>query len=385
MKITRVETIPLKVPLVKPMLMGGVRYETAETVLLRVETDGHVVGWGEASVAPTLTGETAASILAVIPVLAEQVAGLDPRDLGAISRRLRRAVYGNTAAKAAFDMALHDIVGRSIGWSVARLLGGSKAESLNCLWLVGNSDPDRDIVETEQKAGEGFQCFKLKVANGDLEAESQTLRTMRSRFGGKVLLCADANTNWTPQEAIRFVQSVESCAPSFLEQPVASDDQRGMRRVACASRVPIGADESLHDINGMLHMLESGIAAGGSFKIMKFEGIAHCFEAIQMCRAMGGNVNLSGKLGETSIANAATLAMASAFGAPSWGLSLTNHYLANDVVRDPIRIRGGIVRTMDQPGLGIEVNEKDLAKYEFWPAAQGRGQQRMEKAFAPTP
>jgi L-alanine-DL-glutamate epimerase-like enolase superfamily enzyme len=385
MKVTRVDTIPLKIPLTKPMLMGGVRYETAETVLVRAETDGRVVGWGEAAVAPGLTGETSASIMAIVPMLAEQIAGLDPRDLGAASRCLRRAVYGNTAAKAALDMALHDIVGRSIGWSITRLLGGARTESLDCLCLVGNSDPDRDIMEAERKAGEGFCCFKLKVANGDLDAEVETLVTMRKRLGGKMLLCADANTNWTTEEAIRFVQAVEGCAPSFVEQPVSGDDLRGLRRVAAASRVPVGADEGLHDMNGMTHMLEAGIAAGGSFKIMKFEGINHCHAAIQRCQAMGGNVNLSGKLGETSVANAATLALAGAFGAPPWGLSLTNHYLADDVVRNPIRVVSGSVRTMNLPGLGIEVNEQALAKYESWPAAPSRDRQKRELAFAPTP
>jgi muconate cycloisomerase len=385
MKITRIDTIPLKVPLAKPMLMGGVRYETAETVLVRAETDGRIVGWGEAAVAPGLTGETTASILAVVPMLAEQIAGRDPRDLGAMSQRLRRAVYGNTAAKAALDMALHDIVGRSIGWSVTRLLGGAKAESLDCLWLVGNSNPDRDIMEAERKAGEGFRCFKLKVANGDLDAEAETLVTMRKRLGGKILLCADANTNWTTEEAIRFVHSVEGCAPSFVEQPVAADDLRGLARVAASSHVPIGVDEALHDMNGMTHMLDAGIAAGGSFKIMKFEGIVHCHAAIQRCQAMGGNVNLSGKLGETSVANAATLALAGAFGVPPWGLSLTNHYLADDVVRDPIRVVSGSIRTMNQPGLGIEVDEHGLAKYESWPSAPSRGRQKRELAFVPTP
>jgi L-alanine-DL-glutamate epimerase-like enolase superfamily enzyme len=385
MKITRVEAIPLKLPLKKPMLMGGRRYEWAETVLVRLETTGRLAGWGEAPVAPILSGETVASILAAIPILAEQIIGSDPRNLVSLSKRFRRAIYGNTAAKAAIDIALYDVVGRQIGWPVHRLLGGAAVDRLDCLWLVGNSDPVRDLAETEIMAKDGFRCFKLKVANGDLDEEAHTLSAMRSQFGNKILLCADANTNWSVAEAIRFVRLVAQASPDFLEQPVASDDLDGLRRVARASRVPIGADESLHDLTGMRHMIESGAAMGGSFKIMKFEGIAQCFSVIQLCRALGGEVNLSGKLGETSVANAATLALAAAIGQPSWGLSLTNHYLSDDVVRNPIAISEGSIRPLDEPGLGIVMSESKIANFESWPSPRVQEDLKTAGAFSPTP
>jgi chloromuconate cycloisomerase len=298
---------------------------------------------------------------------------------------MRRAMFANTAAKAAIDMALHDVAARSVDWPVYRLLGGKAAEQFGCLWLVGNSEPARDLAEAEAKVQEGFHCLKLKVANAALEQEAETLIAIRAKLGSGIQLCADANTNWSVAEACRFVRLVEPAHPDFVEQPVAGDDLDGLRRVARASRVAVGADESLHDLQGMRHMLESGAAAGGSFKIMKFEGIANCLYAIRTCRMLGGQVNISGKLGESSIANAATLSLAAAFGQPSWGLSLTNHYLADDLVREPIALRRGTIRPSESPGLGFDINEEKIAKYEVRSESRAQDSRRNSARVAATP
>lgn len=384
MKITRVDAIPLRLPLRKPMAMGGRRYEEVETVLVRLETTGRHAGWGEASVAPFLTGETTASILAAVPLLGEHLIGRDGRDYAVLSEVLHRAIVGNAAAKAALDMALHDAVAREVGWPLYRLLGGRMEETFDCLVLIGNSDPERDLAETADRARAGFRCFKLKVANSDLDAEAETLIEMRKRLGTKALICADANTNWSAADGVRFARLVACASPDFLEQPVVSDDLDGMRRIMRASSVPVGADESIHDVTDIRRLIEIGAAAGGSFKVMKLEGITRCLAAIRLCRALGGEVNLSGKLGEASIANAATLAIAAATGQPSWGLSITSHYLADDVVRDPIVIRDGTVRPLDGPGLGVEIDEARVRRFEARPAKAIRIHKTSESADAAT-
>lgn len=384
MKITRIDTIPLRLPLRKPMAMGGRSYEAVETVLVRVETTGRHVGWGEASAAPFLTGETSGSIMAMVPMLADGILGRDARDLGVLSDLLHRSVVGNATAKAAIDMALHDVVAREMGWPLHRLLGGSADEAYECLVLIGNSDPDKDVADAEARAKAGYRFFKLKVANGDLDAEAATMIAMRKRLGSKALISADANTNWSVAEAMRFVRLVEPAYPDFVEQPVASDDLEGMRRVMQASGVPIGADESLHDVSDVRRLIEMGAANGASFKVMKLGGIGRCLSAIRLAGMIGGEVNLSAKLGETSVANAVTLAVAAASGRPSWGLSLTNHFLADDVVREPIVIRDGKVRLPGTPGIGVEIDESKVARLEYRRPADVKVHKRSEAAGAPT-
>lgn len=292
MKITRIDAVPLGIPLKKPLLMAGRTYAHADTVLVRVETTGRFVGYGEAPVAPFLTGETTPSVLATVDMLSQAIAGEDPRNLVALGHTIQRAIVGNAAAKAAVEVALHDAVAREYGIPVYRLLGGRTQTEFGCLTLVGNSDHKRDIADVKARAAQGYSAFKLKVANADVAEEAATLIEMRAMLGPRALVCADANGGWTAAEAIRFVKLAEAGAPDFLEQPVRPDDYDGMIRVARASAIPICADESIHAVADIRHLLESGAVAGGAFKIMKLEGIAPCMAAIRLCRALGGSVNV---------------------------------------------------------------------------------------------
>ena len=273
-------------------------------------------------------------------------------------RLISAAVIGNPAAKAAVEMAVHDAAGRELNLPLYALLGGGRVEEIDCLHLVGNGNPDVDIAEAEKKAGEGFRAIKYKVANGDLVVEAETLVRLRRTLGMQVMLCADANGGWSRGDAATFVRLADESLANFLEQPVAADDHDGMARIARSSRIPIAADKSLHGPGDMRRLLEMGAAAGGSFKIMKFGGIQACLDACKLTSALGGEINLSGKVGETSIANAATLALATAWGNPAWGLSLTNVYLAEDPVKKPIVFPAGRVRVRDGAGLGIDIDER---------------------------
>lgn len=366
-KIVRIEAIPLGIPLKKPLMMANRSYAHADTVLVRVETTGRFAGYGEAPVAPFLTGETTSSVLAAVEFLSQAIAGEDARNLAAVGKLLRLSIVGNSAAKAAVEVALHDAVAREYGIPVYRLLGGRTQNELECLTLVGNSDRERDLADVAARAGDGFRAFKLKVANGDLAEEAATLIEMRKRLGPGALVCADANGGWNAAQAAQFVRLVDGFC-DFLEQPVPPSDRDGMIRVARASNVPICADEAIHDVFDIRHLMECGAVSGGAFKIMKLEGIASCISAIELCRALGGNVNLSGKFGETSVANAATLAVATATGGLNWGLSLTNSYLVDDIVTKPIAVEKGRVRPVEEPGLGIEIDEKKVARFENRPA-----------------
>ena len=266
MKIVRLVAVPLGIPLKKPLLMAGRRFDYAETVLVRVETTGKFIGHGEAPVAPFLTGETTQSVLASIDILAQTIVGRDARDLISLSLALHGAIVGNAAAKAAVEVALHDAVAREYGVPVYRLLGGRTQTEFGCLTLIGNNDQERDLADVMARAASGFSAFKLKVANGDLEEEASTLTEMRKRLGQKALVCADANGGWTAEEAIRFVRLAQASSADFLEQPVPAGNSDGMIRVARSSSIPICADESIHEVADIRRLLESRSRVGWRFQ-----------------------------------------------------------------------------------------------------------------------
>jgi L-alanine-DL-glutamate epimerase-like enolase superfamily enzyme len=363
LKIQRIVAIPLDLHLRKPMAMAGRRFETLETVLVRLETDSRHVGWGEASVAPYLTGDTLPGVLEALNILDNALRGEDASNLSRVADIVRGALVGNGPAKAAVEVAAHDAAARQLGISVTRLLGGARASRLPVLHLVGSGVPDADVADAQAKLSEGFTAIKYKVANGDLQVEAETMVRLRQVLGDKVLLCADANGGWSRAEARRFVRLADASMADFLEQPVAPEDIEGMAEVARAGRIPVGADEALHAVGDIRRLMEARAASGASFKIMKLGGIRACLDACCIASSLGGEINLSGKVGETSVANAATLAVGAVLGRPSWGLSLTQGYLADDPVMESLASVQGHAVVPDGVGLGIEVDERKVERY----------------------
>src|SRR5215213_596098 len=101
MKIKRIQAIAVSLPLTKPIKMAGVELRTADNVLVRLETDKGIVGWGEAASAPSMTGETVESMTAAIRYLAPYLEGAALDDLDGIAERVDRALFANNAAKSA--------------------------------------------------------------------------------------------------------------------------------------------------------------------------------------------------------------------------------------------------------------------------------------------
>ena len=115
MKIKRVEPIAVTIPMKKPVFMAGVEIRTADNVLVRIEADNGTFGWGEAASAPTMTGETVESMMAAVAYLAPAAEGRPAEDIAGTIAAMRERMYANTSAKAAIEMALHDLVGRATG------------------------------------------------------------------------------------------------------------------------------------------------------------------------------------------------------------------------------------------------------------------------------
>src|SRR5690242_13378884 len=136
MKIATIEPIAVALPMKKPVYMAGVEIRQADNVLVRIESDTGTVGWGEAASAPTMTGETVESMMAAIAYLLPAVLGRDPADIAGASAAMNGRMYANQAAKAAVEIALHDLVGRATGRPAYALLGGKVRSCIPVLGVV---------------------------------------------------------------------------------------------------------------------------------------------------------------------------------------------------------------------------------------------------------
>ena len=370
LQIKVIEPIAVSLPMKKPVQMAGETVARADNVLLRIEAENGIVGWGEAASAPTMTGETVASMMAaaahMTPVLLKRAAD----DFAGAAVAMDAAMYGNSGAKAAIDIALHDLVGRATGRPLHALFGPVQRRTMPVLAVVGSDDAAADLREAQARYAAGYRAFKIKVglASADADAERTrlvcaTLKAQSKECGEDCLISSDANQGYSTDVALRYVRAVADCGLDFFEQPVEAHDLDGMAQVAAAAPdIWIGADEGIHSAVDIVRHHERKAARGASLKAIKLGGLRALFEAGRLCHRLGMRINISCKTGESSVASAAAAHIAAVVPELAWGLTVTNPALAEDVVAAPLRVENGHVVVPDGPGLGIEVDERRVRR-----------------------
>jgi muconate cycloisomerase len=361
--ITRVDAIPVALPLKKPMQMAGDTITHASNIVVRIEAADGTVGWGEAASAPTMTGDTLGGLVAAVrDHLAPLLLGSDAWDRPELVARLRSALIGNTGAHSAIEMALLDLAGRQAGLPVADLIGGACRNAVAPMWLLGNDSPEADAAEAAAKVREGISFLKLKVAAKSLAQDIAATHAVRAAIGPQATLCADANCGFTLDAARRYADATRQAALLFLEQPLAAADLAGLATLARTSPVPIGADEGIHALHDIEAHAERG-AGGVSLKLIKLGGFSAALAAARLCDRLGLHINVAAKVAESSIASAAAIHLACTLPRIAWGVSLTHIYLAEDLVRRPPQQSGGSMALPAGPGLGVEVDEARIARF----------------------
>jgi muconate cycloisomerase len=344
------------------MKMAGVTITTAENLLVRIEAADGTVGWGEAPSAPMMTGDTLGGLVAAVrDHLASLLVGRDALERPALIAALHRALMGNTGAHSAVEMALLDLAGRASGARLIDLVGRPVRTRVAPMWLLGNATTEQDIAEAHAKEAEGFHLFKLKIGVKPLGVEIAAALTMRAAFP-KMPLCADANCGLTLAAARRYAEKTRDVKLAFIEQPLAHDDVAGLKALTRATKVSIGIDEGIHSLADIEAVKRAG-AKGISLKLIKLGGFREAIAAGKLCRKLGLKINVAAKIAESSIGTAAAVHLACAVSNVDWGVSLTNMYLAEDIVRRPIAIADGKVALPDGPGLGVEVDEAAVARF----------------------
>ena len=373
MKIKTIEAIAVRLPMKKPVQMAGETVAQAENVFVRVESDAGAVGWGEAAAAPTMTGETIAGMMAAIELMRPKLFGRAAYDFAGAAAAMDAQLYGNSGAKAAIDMALHDLVGRASERPVYALFGAKQRNRMPVLAVIGSEDAAADLREAQARWNAGYRAFKIKVGLGSPEADA--VRTMmlcqalkgqalegQAQGGARCLVSADANQGFSVDGALTFVRGIGDCGLDFFEQPVSAHDLDGMSRIAAATKVPIGADEGIHSLDDIARHHERKAARGVSLKAIKLGGLSGLFATSRLCEQLGMQVNISCKTGETSLASAAAVHLAAVAPALAWGLTVTSSGLAEDVTAAPLRVDAGHVEVPERPGLGIDVDEHRLRR-----------------------
>lgn len=364
--IKRIDVIPLAIPLKKPVLMAGVRLEIAYTLLVRAESAHGLVGWGEASVAPTMTGDVLPGMVAAVNEhLAPLLIGKDALKRAELAHICAHALHHNGGPKCAVDAAIADLAGRHLNVSLADMYGGARRDSLTAMYLLGNPKIEDDIAETHSKISEGYKFFKLKVGIKNPFEEADAAVAIRKAVGRDVVLCADANMGMDFRNARIFVERTREADLLFLEQPLRDDDYDGMAALARISPIPLNGDESLGNVATIIAMARAGSIQGANLKTIKLGGVSATVHAMSVCAALGLNINLACKVAETSVGAATIIHLGCVAPNVNWGVSITNHYLADDIVKNPIVIRNGVMARPGGAGHGVDVDEIQVARYRM--------------------
>ena len=372
MQIKAIEPIAVSLPMIKPVVMAGEEIRRAANVLVRIEADNGSIGWGEAGEAPMHTGETVASMTAAIQHLLPHLVGRNADDIDGALAAMNGRMYGNHGAKAAIEIALHDLTGRATGKPVHALLGDRKRSRMSLLGTIGGGDFDGDLRDAEQKKAAGVTAYKIKVGIDTPENDAARTREICKMLGDGMLISADANQGYSIEQAVTYVRAVNGSGLDFFEQPVAADELAGMAKVAAATDIAIGADEGIHSLDDIRRHHDSKAARGVSLKAIKLGGIRAVTKASEFCDRLGMSVNISCKTGESSVACAAALHVASVIPNIGWALTLTHLGLVEDITGSPLPTGKGFVESLDRPGLGIEVDEDRVRRHRVQIAAKRR-------------
>jgi muconate cycloisomerase len=360
--IRRVDAIAVALPLKAPMKMAAETVTAAQNLIVRIEAADGTVGWGEAASAPTMTGDTQGGLVAAVrDHLASLLADKDARDWPALRKTMHRVLVGNGGAHSAVEMALLDLIGRADGKRLIDLVAKPRRNAVKPMWLLGNPTLEADVAEAHAKQKEGFSLLKLKIGVKPIAKEIAIAHAVREALP-KMPLCADANCGLTLAAARSYIDKTRKAGLLFVEQPLPADDLVGLKALAKATKVPIGIDEGIHSLGDIETNARAG-AGGISVKLIKLGGMVNAVEAGKLCQRLRLSVNIAVKIAESSIGSAAALHLACAVPKADWGVSLSHLYLAEDVVKRPLALAGGLITLPDGPGLGVEVDEAAVARF----------------------
>jgi len=368
-KITEIETIPLRLPFAQPFKISQGARETLETLIVRVHTDEGIVGIGETQAWRRQgSAELLWSLVRTVKDHFEPlIAGRSPFDIGGILATLNEALYNTLYAQAAVADALYDIAGKSVGLPVHKLLAGECRDRVRVGGLLAMKPTVGELMEAAQSFYErGFRHFGLKIGI-DPKQDLTNVVALRDRFGDGVVLRVDANGALTYDAALALLKKLEPYDIDVAEQPIAIWDLEGLAALCRATSIPIMADESVSTDHSLLEVIRRRAATVVQTKIAKNGGMYRVWRLWTLAAAAGMRI-YPGNHPSTSVATAAVAQLCAAWPGPlmegvfAVGVSGA---LGADIVTEPIVPVNGEIRVPSGPGLGVELDPAALARYRI--------------------
>lgn len=363
MPITSIEAVPIHGTIKQEMAIISSlgKHIVGQYVLVRVHDDQGRVGLGEASVTSVWSGETQAGTIAMIQQeFVPLLQGADPFDLEWITRRMDKAVHGNSFAKGAVEMALLDLQGQILGVPVCKLLGGQSeaiaSHGVRLKFVVGAVEPPQAAQRARRMVDLGWKAIKVKVGrDGDPASDVARLQAVRDAIG-PTWLSVDANGGYTVDQAIEAAARFEKLGIMLFEQPTRRGDHQAMAEVRRRSGIPIMADESVFTPHDALEVIRHRAADVLSLYPGKHGGIRATQQIAKMAEAAGIPCTIGSNL-EREVATAAmahvTACTANLQCERFPGDLIGPVYFEETLTKAPLRYQADRLWVPTGPGLGV--------------------------------
>ena len=368
MKIERIEVLPVRLPLKQVLTLSrGVSRsleEGKQVVLVKMTADDGTVGWGEAGPSRRWSAETTHSCYTTIKhYLAPALLGRDPYDIAGLHAVMNTELApgldpGQPIAKAALDLAAHDLVCKKLGITLQSWLGAKSADRIELSWLV--SAPEVEGVAASAQAGlkQGYRAFKVKVGH-DPRLDVERLRTVLELAKG-CTVWPDANQGYNLEQALRAARGFEALGIELFEQPIPMAEFYGMKRLIGATRMTIALDEAAMGLPVVLDMIRHDAVEGLVIKVNKVGGIHYARQLCALARSAGLRLIGSGLM-DAPIGFAASVHLFAAFGI-DYPCDLNGpQHIAEDYLAEPLPIEGSSALVPRRPGIGVAIDERKVA------------------------
>ncbi len=354
MKITHMTLGMLRVPLRIPFKTALRTVNAIEDIVLMLHTDTGHVGYGEAPATAVITGDTHGSIIAAIRhYIFPRLLGQDVADLNHLTLLTQTALEKNTSAKAAVEIAIHDLWAQLYAAPLYQLLGGGKP-CLTSDITISVDAIDKMLADALLAVERGFTALKIKVGK-DIGSDVERVKAIHAAVAGRASLRLDANQGWTARQTVKALHQLEDASVELdlIEQPVPARDVAGMRYITARVHTPVMADESAFGPMQVLELIRLRAADIINIKLMKAGGISNALRIADIA-AVHGVQCMMGCMLETSISVAAAAHVAVARANVITRIDLDGPALCEfDPVDGGAAFDGPDITLSDAVGLGI--------------------------------
>jgi L-alanine-DL-glutamate epimerase-like enolase superfamily enzyme len=370
-KIESVKAVHVRIPLDQPYVFARGTMTAFDNVVVRIETDEGIVGYGESvPLFRSSTGDASAMAKLIKGPVAECLIGADPFNVEALVACALDAAGGNVDGVAGVDVALWDIMGKYLGQPIYRLIGGLCQDSIAVDYTIGAADPAAMAEVAVKVHKQGFQGVVVKVTGESVEKGIERVRQVRAALPVHCTVRADCNGGFTQDEALEFLRGIMGLDIEFVEQPVPAEDVEGLK-LCRQTGIPISVDESLITLRDALTLVSEEACDVMNIKVPRVGGFLLAKRMAAIADAAGLPVVVGGRTA-LEISRAASRHFAAstcgAQGRKHEGPGPASQALSDDVVarrttKEKTGKAGGFVEVEQGPGLGIEVFWDKVERY----------------------